>query len=147
MLRKLKTFVTTAAVTAAATVTGMVALASPTVGATASAATATASCWDGPNVTDYQGSTYDTSICPTWKGSVVGFGSTDTGYLYAGNNFVVCQQRGGENPQHGGARNDIWLYTQGDEQYQDSGWGWLPATVVSYGGDYQPIPGVPWCRW
>ena len=52
-----------------------------------------------------------------------------------------------ENPPVGNARNNVWLYTQGDVSYvpRYHGWGWFPATYVSGGGNYDPIPGLRWC--
>jgi hypothetical protein len=88
-----------------------------------------------------------TRYCHNYKGGTVGFGATNTGYLYAGTNRFVCQQRAGENPSVGSARNNIWLYTQGDVSYSPTyhGWGWFPATYVSGGVNYGPIPGLHWC--
>ncbi|MBI3898730.1 MAG: hypothetical protein HY308_10600 [Gammaproteobacteria bacterium] len=112
-------------------------------------------CWNGPTVTDWRGRNFNTRTCPTWTGSYVnsepwsvGEGALHVGYLYAGNNWVVCQMKGLSNNDHGPGLNDIWLYTQSDKTLaypERQGWGWLPATAMSYGGDYQPIPGVPWC--
>jgi hypothetical protein len=70
-----------------------------------------------------------------------------TGYLYAGTNWVVCQFPGADNPRFGTSHhNHYWLLTQGDVGYNGSdAWGYIPATVVSYGGNEQPIPGVPPC--
>lgn len=91
------------------------------------------------------GKTYTARYCHNYQGGVVGFGDKDTGYLYAGDNWFVCQIKYGENPPVGNARNNWWLYTQGDKAYSDGGWGWFPATKVSGGGNYEPIPGLPTC--
>ena len=101
----------------------------------------------GPTVSDYRGIRFATRYCNNYRGGTVGFGSLDTGYLYAGRNWFVCQQRAGENPPVGNARNNIWLYTQGDKSYNATyrGWGWFPATYVSGGVNYGPIPGLRWC--
>ncbi|MBN1172152.1 MAG: hypothetical protein JXA67_08250 [Micromonosporaceae bacterium] len=114
---------------------------------------AASSCWSGPTVTDYRGRTYATSTCPTWTGAYVlsnpwqeGEGALRVGYLYAGNNWMACQYRGSDNPPYGGYSNHYWLYTQADVAYGSTqGWGWLPATAVSVGGDEEAIPGVPFC--
>ncbi|MGW1362643.1 hypothetical protein ACWHLZ_37510 [Streptomyces chartreusis] len=40
-------------------------------------------------------------------------------------NWFVCQQKFDlENPPVGSARNNWWLWTQGDVAYADNGWGW-----------------------
>ncbi|YCK37138.1 hypothetical protein ACNF49_24715 [Actinomadura sp. ATCC 39365] len=109
-----------------------------------------ASCWGGPTVTDYKGRTFSTSTCPTWIQTAVLDqaalpGAETTGVLFPGDNWMVCQRRSGENPEYGGGRNNYWLYTQGDTSRLHGGWGWIPATAVSYGGDYQAIPGVKLC--
>ncbi|MFD9354663.1 hypothetical protein [Streptomyces sp. NPDC060031] len=107
------------------------------------------SCGGGPTVRDYQGRTFSTRTCPTWTSAHV----LDTrwptaglsGELYAGNNWVVCQAIGRENPELGGGKNNYWLYTQGDVAYDQQGWGWVPATAMSYGVNWGRIPGVPDC--
>lgn len=38
-----------------------------------------------------------------------------------------------------------WLWTQGDVAYADNGWGWFPATKVSGGNNWEPIPGLQNC--
>lgn len=60
----------------------------------------------------------------------------------------MCQDQwvGYENPPVGSARNNWWLYTQADTSTNfRHGWGWFPATKVSGGGNYEPIPGLRWC--
>lgn len=117
------------------------------------ASAAYSGCWGtGPTVRDFRGARYGTRYCHNYLGGTVGFGTTLSGYLYAGNNWFVCQSRGGENPRVGSARNNIWLYTQGDKGvpswapgYHYHGWGWFPATYVSGGINYGPIPGLRWC--
>jgi hypothetical protein len=101
----------------------------------------------GPTVTDWTGTRFATRYCHNYKAGPVGFGTTTTGYLYAGTNWFVCQERSIENPPVGNARNNVWLYTQGDVSYvaKYHGWGWFPATYVSGGGNYEPIPGLRWC--
>lgn len=121
-----------------------------------SAASAASSCWGGPRVHElnaYYDAWYDTRYCPTWTGTEVY--STRTpypassyvrGYLYAGTSWFVCQTRGADNPALGGALNDWWLFTMGDTATDEhAGWGWIPATAVSYGGNWESIPGVPFC--
>ncbi|GGT05460.1 hypothetical protein ACFFV7_09385 [Nonomuraea spiralis] len=129
---------------------GAAVLALGCLGAPSGATAQSASCWGGPTVTIPNGKTYSTKVCPTWTQTRVrelpATNGETTGYLFPANNWVVCQRSGGENDQLGGGRNNIWLYTEGDTtQNEYNGWGWIPATSVSYGGDYQAIPGVPWC--
>lgn len=99
----------------------------------------------GPRVTDFRGIHYETRYCHNYRGGSLRLYSGHSGYLNAGTNWFVCQQRFGENPRVGNARNNIWLYTQGDVSYGHHGWGWLPATYVSGGTNYGPIPGLRWC--
>ena len=100
---------------------------------------------NGPTVTDYWGDRWTTRNCHNYRSGYTWVGNSHSGYLYAGNNWFVCQARGGENPAVGNARNNVWLYTQGDVGYSYRGWGWFPATHVSGGGNYDPIPGLRWC--
>ncbi len=103
-------------------------------------------CWGtGPVVTDFRGVKYSTRYCHNYLGGNLRLYTTVSGYLYAGNNWFVCQSRFGENPPVGSAWNNIWLYTQGDVAYAYHGWGWFPATYVSGGTNYNPIPGLRWC--
>lgn len=71
------------------------------------------------------------------------------GLLYAGSNWVICQRTGRTNPtttSNGHTNtNHWWLYTQGDVGYHDAGWGWIPATYVTQGGNNAAVPGVPAC--
>ncbi|MBG0853046.1 hypothetical protein I2W78_14600 [Streptomyces spinoverrucosus] len=123
-------------------------LAAGAVALTPASASAAAGCWgnagqkQGPG-----GATYTARYCHNYQGSEVGIGDTATGYLYAGDNWFVCQQQftDVENPPVGDARNNWWLWTQGDDAYSNNGWGWFPATKVSGGGNYQPIPGLQNC--
>ncbi|WP_203724890.1 hypothetical protein [Streptomyces sp. SID13588] len=108
------------------------------------------SCWGGPTVKDYAGRVFASRTCPTWTEALVMDDRWPTspaiGRLFAANNWMVCQAVGRDNPQLGGGRNTYWVYTQGDVSYSDkNGWGWVPATAFTYGGDWQPIPGVPLC--
>jgi hypothetical protein len=116
--------------------------------ATKTTAVAAAGCTSaGPTVTDYRGVRFATRNCHNYRGGTTSLFGINTGYLYAGNNWFVCQQRAGENPPVGNARNNIWLYTQGDVSYNSTyhAWGWFPATYVSGGVNYGPIPGLRWC--
>jgi hypothetical protein len=71
-----------------------------------------------------------------------------TGYLLAGNNWIIWQVRGGENPQLGqSVYSDLWLYTQSDVAHDRAGgWGWAPAAAVAGARDYRPLPLVRWWR-
>ncbi|MGW0331736.1 hypothetical protein ACWD0J_07650 [Streptomyces sp. NPDC003011] len=120
-------------------------------GATAPASAA-AGCWGtGPTVTDYYGHTFTTQYCHNYQaGNVVRANQSsptiNSGYLYAGDNWFACQaQLSWENPPVGNARNNWWLWTQGDVGYSEGGWGWFPATKVSGGGNYEPIPALDYC--
>ncbi|WP_242606430.1 serine/threonine-protein kinase [Protofrankia symbiont of Coriaria ruscifolia] len=75
----------------------------------------------------------------------------DSGYMdVAATVWVICQFRGRANPVVQGNTNTWWLYTQGDHSRSNThgytaAWGYLPATVVTQGGQNQPVPGVPAC--
>lgn len=101
----------------------------------------------GPTVTDFRGIRYSTRNCHNYRAGDLRLYSITSGRLYAGTNWFVCQSRIGENPPVGGARNDIWLYTEGDVSYSSryGGWGWFPATYVSGGVNYGRVPGLRWC--
>ena len=112
----------------------------------AAPASAYSGCWAaGPNVEFQPGLTYGTRWCHNYRSYSLRWQGVTTGYLYAGNNWFVCQRRGGANPAVGTARNNWWLFTQGDIGYAHRGWGWFPATLVSGGGNYEPIPGLRGC--
>jgi len=113
-------------------------------------------------VTDDWGRTFSTRyVCPTWTGAAlestpydVHMPFDDSGYMYAASQvWVICQRQGGPNQSLGGYQNNWWLYTQGDQARANTwgyrnAWGHLPATAVSYGQNWQPIPGVPYCpKW
>lgn len=105
-------------------------------------------CTVGRNVSHPRLGWQETRKCPTYEaGSVFADPSVrlPIGVLWEGRHWFVCQTVGGENPQVQQARNNYWLYTQADEHPSNDGWGWLPATYVNYGDDYEPIPGVPMC--
>ncbi len=75
----------------------------------------------------------------------------DSGYMHGQVDvWVICQHKGRENPVIQGNRNTWWLYTQGDaaranDYGRDDAWGYLPATAIAQGGQYEPIPGAPVC--
>ena len=118
----------------------------PDVRGSAPVALAAAGCnSNGPTVTDYRGVVFSTRYCHNYRAGYTTMAGVRNGYLYAGTNWFVCQQRAGENPPVGNARNNIWLYTQGDVAYNSRGWGWFPATHVSGGVNYGPVPGLRWC--
>ncbi|MCA1702929.1 MAG: hypothetical protein LC808_06500 [Actinobacteria bacterium] len=119
-------------------------------------------CWrEARRITDDQGIAFTYRYhCSTYVSSPVygnPYGTApldDSGYMYANHDvWVVCQKSGRPNPTIQGNTNTYWLYTQGDLARSNAygyryGWGWLPATAVSQGGQNQPIPGVPLCaRW
>lgn len=82
----------------------------------------------------------------------------DTGYMREAKHvWVVCQVKGRPNPESPltrGIRNNHWLYTQGDYDWESSphhgrqysrAWGYLPANVISQAGQNSAVPGVPFC--
>jgi hypothetical protein len=97
--------------------------------------------------TDYLNNSYGTTYCNAYADGYIRNSGTNSGYLNAGSSWFVCQEQwvGYENPAVGSARNNYWLYTQGDAGYSHSGWGWFPATKVSGGGNYAPVPGLHSC--
>ncbi len=97
--------------------------------------------------TDVFGDTYGTTNCHVYSSGYVRYNGTNSGYLYAGTSWFVCQEKfpGIDNPAVGSARNNYWLYTQGDVSYAHSAWGWFPATKVSGGNNYSPVPGLHSC--
>jgi len=97
--------------------------------------------------TDVFGNTYGTTNCYAYTPGYIRYNGTNSGYLYAGTSWFVCQEKfpGIENPPVGSARNNYWLYTQGDVGYSHSGWGWFPATKISGGVNYGPVPGLHSC--
>ncbi|BFU44770.1 hypothetical protein [Krasilnikovia sp. MM14-A1004] len=119
-----------------------------TFGPTGPAAAAPNGCsGSGGSHTDYLGNTYGTTNCNVYSAGYVRNSGANSGYLYTGTSWFVCQEQwvGYENPSVGSARNNYWLYTQGDDGYAHSGWGWFPATKVSGGGNYAPVPGLRSC--
>ncbi|KAB8188923.1 hypothetical protein FH608_041280 [Nonomuraea phyllanthi] len=109
-------------------------------------------CWGtGPTVTDTLGQQWATRYCNNYRAGDV-YNYVDgrwqpVGRLYAGDNWFVCQSHGPDNPPIGDWVNDIWLYTEADEAWAAGGWGGFPATHVSGGVNYGPIPGLGWCPW
>lgn len=105
-------------------------------------------CAKATAVTIPSGKETQTWRCPTHRAGPV-YASPEsnrrTGYLRDGNNWFVCQRRGRPNPETPTGKNNIWLYTQGDTATGNEGWGWFPATFVTYGENMQPVPGVPDC--
>jgi hypothetical protein len=102
----------------------------------------------GPTV-NHGGERIVTRYCYAWRGYMtLDYDyKTMNGYLYPGTSWFVCQSPGAENPRdpHSGARNRWWLWTLADNAYRNGGWGWFPATFVSGGANYQPIPGLQRC--
>jgi hypothetical protein len=116
---------------------------------------AAGSCSAGPRRTDFTNRSYNTKYCPTWLQVEVTIdllasadGGLRVGVLDGGTSWFVCQSVGADNPRHGGNQNRWWLYTKADRAVGPAwrqGWGWIPATAVSYGGDKEPIPGLQAC--
>ncbi|MCZ4099180.1 hypothetical protein [Streptomyces sp. H39-C1] len=94
--------------------------------------------------------------CDSWQKAPV-YGRTlitQRSWMYAGSNWYTCQRQdiGHQNPvtynADGSAnRNDWWLFTLADESVDDGPgyWGYLPATYLVQGGNWQRVPGVPDC--
>jgi hypothetical protein len=129
------------------------------LGAQPAAAAATCSRSNAP-VTDYNGRTFTYRYyCSTYVPQALywNVNSADTrlfddsGYMYkASSVWVICQFVGRENPAIQYNHNNRWLYTWGDESRSEAGpygngWGFIPATAVSQGGEYENVPGVPLC--
>ncbi|MFE9439679.1 hypothetical protein ACFYO2_11800 [Streptomyces sp. NPDC006602] len=127
---------------AAVLATGAVAL-TPT-----GASAAPNGCWGNAGTqTDPEGRTYTARYCHNYQGGDVYLYRQPIGHLYAGDNWFVCQSKVPDfpNPPVGDARNDWWLYTQGDTGSSHNAWGYFPANKVSGGNNYEPIPGLPVC--
>ncbi|MEV4091681.1 hypothetical protein [Streptosporangium saharense] len=109
-------------------------------------------CWGtGPTVTDTLGVRWPTRYCNNFRaGDVYNYVEgrwQPIGRLNAGDSWFVCQSHGPENPPVGEWLNDIWLYTEADVVWAAGGWGGFPATHVSGGENYTPIPNLDWCPW
>lgn len=119
------------------------------IGLTGAAPAQAAGCsGSGGAHTDNYGNTYGTTYCTAYTGGNVMNNGTVAGYLNSGRSWFVCQAQftNKPNPAVGSARNNYWLYTQADTGSAPLyGWGWFPATKISGGGNYQPIPGLRQC--
>jgi hypothetical protein len=123
-------------------------LATGAIALTPAGASAASGCWGNAGTkTDPEGRTYTARYCHNYQSGDIMYNGDKLGVLYAGDNWFACQKKwvGQENPPVGSARNDWWLYTQGDTGSTHHAWGWFPATKVSGGGNYEPIPGLPNC--
>ncbi|MER7544102.1 serine/threonine-protein kinase [Spirillospora sp. NPDC127506] len=101
--------------------------------------------FEGRQVTDPEGRSFDTWSCRTAKQGPIFLepaAGTRTGYLRSSTNWFVCQTEGAANPEGTGT---TWLYTQGDDRYRNQGWGWYPASSVSPTWRDQPVPDIPDC--
>jgi len=123
-------------------------LAAGAVTLTPASASAASGCWGNAGTkTDPDGRTYTAHYCHAYQSGDIIWYRNKIGELYAGDNWFVCQTKDPSypNPPVGSARNDWWLYTQGDTGSEHHAWGWFPATKISGGGNYGPIPGLPTC--
>ncbi|WP_206440800.1 hypothetical protein [Streptomyces scabichelini] len=114
----------------------------------ATASAAPNGCWGNAGTkTDVDGRSYATKYCHNYQSADLWYANKVVGHLYAGDNWFACQRKVPDfpNPPVNGAKNDWWLYTQGDTGSSHGGWGWFPANKVSGGGDYERIPGLPTC--
>ncbi|NKZ08013.1 serine/threonine-protein kinase [Actinomadura latina] len=101
--------------------------------------------FEGKQVTDPHGRSFDTWSCRTAQQGPLFLepgGGTTTGYIKSSSNWFVCQTDGAANPEGSGT---TWLYTQGDDRYKNDGWGWYPASSVSPTWRDHPIPDIPAC--
>jgi hypothetical protein len=96
------------------------------------------------------GAPVKTTYCNAYRpGTVFGWrNQPPVGELNSGRSWFVCQWKANDNPAVGRARNNWWLWTQADvfnDGKPANGYGWFPATYISGGGNYQPIPGLAIC--
>ncbi|NEA72025.1 hypothetical protein [Streptomyces sp. SID13588] len=136
----------------------MLALVAACVGTAAPAGATSGSC-----TARYEPKTYPSGYvvdtvyyCDSWQKAPV-YGRTlitQHSWMYAGSNWYTCQRQdiGHQNPvtynADGSAnRNDWWLFTLADQSVDDGPgyWGYLPATYLVQGGNWQRVPGVPDC--
>jgi hypothetical protein len=84
-------------------------------------------------VVDYQ----DGAVIPlAHNPALPAFGTNETGMLYRGISWFVCQKYVG----------DSWYaYTQGDIAKRYDGWGWWNAVFISGGKRGGPVPGLVNC--
>ncbi|WP_165959031.1 hypothetical protein, partial [Actinomadura sp. KC345] len=100
---------------------------------------------EGRKVTDPRGRVFETWSCRTIRQGPLFLErapGTTVGYLRSSSNWFVCQARGAQNPEGTGS---TWLYTQGDDRFENDGWGWFPASSVSATWGDGPVPGMPPC--
>jgi hypothetical protein len=110
-------------------------------------------------ITDDEGRTFTPLYsCSTYVDSAVYGNPTgsepldDSGFIKKATDVsVICQKQGRANPVIQNNTNTWWLYTKGDPARPNiyryaHGWGYLPATAVSQGGQDQKVPGVPVCQ-
>jgi hypothetical protein len=96
------------------------------------------------------GSTEDTRVRFAYRtGDVINDLGRRVGELKRGLSWFVCQTRSDrQNPPVGfgpgkTALNDHWLFTVSDSLPRR--WGWFPATMISGGDNFEPIPGLDIC--
>ena len=74
----------------------------------------------------------------------------DVDYMYSTYSWFTCQIQADNNPVTRNSSgtynyNNWWLRTQADTGTGLDAWGWMPATYIIEGGNWQPIPNVPLC--
>jgi hypothetical protein len=91
-----------------------------------------------------------TKRCFVYRGGdVIDEVGDKVGTLNRGVSWFVCQAKTTRlNPevlQRNGstAYNQHWLLTLSDSKPRE--WGWFPATHISVGGNFNPVPHVPFC--
>ncbi|MFE9400054.1 hypothetical protein [Streptomyces flavidovirens] len=80
--------------------------------------------------------------CNVWKTAPTYFaGNVRAGTLYAGTNYFYCQAKG-STVHMDGYSNDWWAKTDDDSGNRNV---WVNVVYLSGGGNYEPVPGLPWC--
>ena len=80
--------------------------------------------------------------CNVWKTAPSYFaGNVRAGTLYAGTNYFYCQAKG-STVHLGNYSNNWWGKTDDDNGNRGV---WVNVVYLSGGGNYEPVPGLPWC--
>ncbi|NEA86667.1 hypothetical protein G3I38_17910 [Streptomyces sp. SID7958] len=133
-LQRVITFVSSAAMIAAATLFGL--------GSNAQAATSASGCTSigGGKYNCHVWKTASTWPCTTTQRTDSCTGDS-AGILYAGTNYFYCQTRGHEF-RYGSYYNYYWAMTDDDSGNKRV---WLPVVWISGGVNNGPIPGLKYC--
>jgi hypothetical protein len=107
----------------------------------------------GPDIAGPSGRHFSTAYCDVFQDAPAHMATDGSasvvGTLARGRHAMACQELGAENPVTRNRDNTFnhntwWLWTE-IPPGQATGWGWIPATYVKQGGEYQPVPGVDVC--